>query len=101
MRELSLLGVINPAPAQQCESSCTISPSSTTAAHLGVIRPGWDVEGGVDAQNVGGHCFFSTAYGERLPGWRSWEGMQTAKEQGDRIDMLFDLDQGSMAVCWR
>ena len=69
--------------------------------HLGVIRPGWDVEGGVDAQNVGGHCFFSTAYGERLPGWRSWEGMQTAKEQGDRIDMLFDLDQGSMAVCWR
>ena len=52
----------------------------------------------MDAQNVGGHCFYSTAYGERLPGWRSWEGMQTAKEQGDRIDMLFDLDQGNMAV---
>ena len=29
-----------------------------------------------------------------------WEGMQTAKEPGDRIGMLLDLDQGSMTV-WK
>ena len=27
---------------------------------LGVIRPGWDVEGGASAQNGDGHCFYST-----------------------------------------
>ena len=34
------------------------------------------------------------------PGYGSWDGMQSAKEQGDRIGMLLDLDQGSMAV-WK
>ena len=29
-----------------------------------------------------------------------WEGVQTAKEPGDRIGMLLDLDQGSMTV-WK
>ena len=29
-----------------------------------------------------------------------WEGMNYADEQGDRIGMLLDLDQGSMTV-WK
>jgi hypothetical protein len=28
----------------------------------------------------------------------SWEGMQGAREEGDRIGMLLDLDQGTMTV---
>ena len=66
---------------------------------LGVIRPGWDVEAGVNAYNVDGHCFYRTATGDRFPGNHDWEGRQTAK-QGDRIDMLLDLDQGSIIV-WK
>ena len=67
---------------------------------FGVIRPGWDVEGGEDAEDVDGHCFYYTASGLRFPGYRDWEGMQAAREQGDRIGMLLDLDQGSMTV-WK
>ena len=33
-------------------------------------------------------------------GLRDWEGMQAVREQGDRIGMLLDLDQGSMSV-WK
>ena len=65
---------------------------------LGVIWPGWDVEGGVIAFSVGGHCFYGTFHGERLAGQRNWQGRRSAKEQGDRIGMLLDLDQGSMTV---
>jgi hypothetical protein len=68
--------------------------------HFGVIRLGWDVEGGAHAYNVDGHCFYSTAYGARFPGGSDWEGKQDAQEQGDRIGMLLDLDQGSMSV-WK
>jgi hypothetical protein len=64
---------------------------------FGVIRPGWEVEGGRDAQSVDGHCFYWTADGERFPGSHNWEGRQGAIE-GDRIGMLLDLDQGSMTV---
>ena len=28
----------------------------------------------------------------------TWEGMQSAEDDGDRIGMLLDLDQGSMTV---
>ena len=35
---------------------------------FGVIRPGWDVEGGVDAEYVDGHCFYDTSSGSRFPG---------------------------------
>eukprot|EP01046_Picozoa_sp_COSAG06_P015469 COSAG06_NODE_993_length_11161_cov_12.065359_4_plen_481_part_00 len=63
-----------------------------------LIRPGWDVEGGRDAQVVGGHCFYDTWSGRRFPDGYRWEGMQPADEQGDRIGMLLDLDQGSMTV---
>ena len=72
------------------------------ACGLGVVRPGWDVEGGADAaEDVDGHCFYmySEVDGRRSPGYSAWEGRQTAK-QGDRIGMLLDLDQGSMTV-WK
>ena len=67
--------------------------------YFGVIRPGWDVEGGADADEVHGHCFYYTGRGQRFPGNSAWEGMQGAN-QGDRIAMLLDLDQGSMTV-WK
>ena len=73
---------------------------------FGVVRPGWDVEGGVDAEYVDGHCFYYTANGRFLRcfdgfnDYSDWEGMQHAQEQGDRIGMLLDLDQGSMTV-WK
>jgi hypothetical protein len=65
---------------------------------FGVIRPGWDVEGGKDAQYVDGHCFYGTYSGCRYPGYHDWEGRQNAREEGDRIGMVLDLDQGSMTV---
>ena len=64
---------------------------------FGVIRPGWNMETGPFAQLVVGNCFYNTGSGYRYPGARHWEGMQGA-EQGDRIGMLLDLDQGSMTV---
>jgi hypothetical protein len=64
----------------------------------GVIRPGWDVEGGENAAGVDDHCFYYTGNGLRFPGGHGWEGMQPADEEGDRIGMLLDLDQGSMTV---
>jgi hypothetical protein len=66
-------------------------------AFFGVIRPGWDVEGGLDAPHVDGHCFYTAYSGLRCPGSYRWEAKQDAK-QGDRIGMLLDLDQGSMTV---
>ena len=42
---------------------------------LAVLRPGWDVEGGVGAFNADGHCFYFTANGWRCPGNRTWEGV--------------------------
>ena len=51
-------------------------------------------------QHVDGHSFYFTYSGSRYPGANVWEGKQTAREQGDRIGMLLDLDQGSLAV-WK
>jgi hypothetical protein len=65
--------------------------------YFGAIRPGWDVEGGKLAHAVDGHCFYYTAYGLRFPDGRDWEGKQDAQD-GDRIGLLLDLDQGSMTV---
>ena len=67
---------------------------------FGVVRPGWDVEEEALAYDPDGHCFYHTYSGRRFPGYHDWEGSQTAKEQGDRIGMLLDLDQGSMSV-WK
>ena len=66
---------------------------------FGVIRPGWDVRRDLGAHNVDDHCFYHTGTGCRLPD-SSWEGMQPAREQGARIGLLVDLDQGSMTV-WK
>ena len=66
---------------------------------FGVIRPGWDVEGGRGAEEGADHCFYSTLYGIYKPSNKRWEGVQRA-EEGDRIGMLLDLDQGSMTV-WK
>jgi hypothetical protein len=66
--------------------------------NFGVIRPGWDVEGGKQAHNVDGHCFYCTGNGHCFPGNHDWEGRQSANEEGDRIGMLLDLDQGTMTV---
>jgi hypothetical protein len=65
--------------------------------HFGAIRADWDVEGGVNAHAVQGHCFYNAYNGERYPGDSDWEGMQAAK-QGDRIGLLLDLDAGSLTV---
>jgi hypothetical protein len=52
---------------------------------FGVIRPGWDVEGGMSAQLYTGHCFYHTRRGTRWPGRHKWEGRQGAYEDDDRI----------------
>ena len=43
-------------------------------------------------------CFYWTHNGQHFPGYNDWEGMQTASDEGDRIDMLLDLGAGSMSV---
>jgi hypothetical protein len=47
---------------------------------------------------VAGHCFYGTYDGRRFPDAAVWPGKQPAREQGVRIGMLLDLDQGSMTV---
>ena len=37
--------------------------------------------------------------GRCQPGDWDWDWMQPAREQGDRIGMLLDLDQGSLTAC--
>eukprot|EP01043_Picozoa_sp_COSAG02_P065196 COSAG02_NODE_9763_length_2117_cov_2.583746_1_plen_359_part_00 len=72
-----------------------------TCMMFGVIRPGWGVEGEDTASRPvsGDACFYFTKNGETHPDEPSymWSGMQPA-EAGDRIGLLLDLDQGSMAV---
>ena len=56
---------------------------------FGVVRPGWDVEGGATAHTVdNGHCLqlLTTAYnGRRNPGHTGWEGSQLVMTPGDHI----------------
>ena len=65
---------------------------------FGVIRPGWDVEGGKEVHHVDDHYLYYTFLGSGFPGYHNWEGMQGAEEEGDRIGLLLDLDQGTMTV---
>ena len=44
------------------------------------------------------HCYYATYNGMCYPGANDWEGLQSAREQDDRIGMLLDLDQGTMTV---
>ena len=64
---------------------------------FGVARPDCLLDGGV-GDTVDGHVY-ATNTGGCFPDHLHWEGMQGA-EQGDRIGMLLDLDQGSMTV-WK
>ena len=68
---------------------------------FGAILPRWDVQGvRAGRPQYGGmlHCFYSTRDGGRYPSGYKWKGMQEAKEEGDRIGMLLDLDQGCMTI---
>ena len=95
---------------------------------FGVIRPGGDLDEGTDDHHAlvvrdpflltpsseaetavrrenadleeDGHCFYNTGSGRRWPGRTDWEGRQGAKQQGDRIGILLDLDQGCMTL-WK
>ena len=50
-------------------SLCAVHSGGSGSQPL-VIRPGWDVEGGTEAEyNMDGHCFYDTDDGDRLPGW--------------------------------
>ena len=62
---------------------------------FGVVRPGWNVEGGHDAYDIEGHCFYFSQCGQRCPGVHSWVGMQPARE-GDTIGLTLDLERGTM-----
>ena len=74
-------------------------PSHVLRMSFGVIRPGWDVEGGENAHRVDGHCFYYTGNGWCYPGSAdNWEGSQSAEDEDDRIGLLLDLDQGTMTV---
>eukprot|EP01047_Picozoa_sp_COSAG01_P077308 COSAG01_NODE_13877_length_1524_cov_1.363509_1_plen_294_part_00 len=60
---------------------------------------------GSNAELVDGHCFFSTRYGRRYPGFNlggstagyNWAGRQGATN-GDRIGLLLDTVGGSLSV---
>ena len=67
---------------------------------FGVVGSDWDVEGGMNSYNIDGHCFYQTFDGRRFPGSTDCEGQQPARQHGDRIGMLLDLDQGSMTA-WK
>eukprot|EP01046_Picozoa_sp_COSAG06_P091810 COSAG06_NODE_38079_length_427_cov_2.060976_1_plen_125_part_10 len=63
----------------------------------GLILDGWDVAGGRNAHDVGGHCFFYTSDGARWPGGHTdWPGSQPASAKGDRVGMRLDLGAGSL-----
>ena len=70
---------------------------------VGVIRAGWEVPGleeDDELQSAEGTACTTTGAGLAGPARRGWDGMQYARENGDRIGMLLDLDQGSMTV-WK
>ncbi len=68
--------------------------------YFGVIRPGWDVEGGKNAQNQPEHCFYyavnGACYPERNQDWVGARGLDGSPHTC--VGLLIDLDVGSMTV---
>lgn len=79
---------------------------------LGVIRPHYDPveqraawmgsssesdDEETNNQDSNDRCFYCTGLGWHYP-YSDWEGRESAKEQGDCVGLLLDLDQGSMTV---
>ena len=68
---------------------------------FGLVRPGYDVDGGALAEDVVGHCFYDVGNGDLWPGPRSWEGQEDWQgdgEEGDTIGMLLDFDDGTLTI---
>ena len=68
---------------------------------FGLVRPGFDVDGGALAEDVVGHCFYDVGNGDLWPGPRSWEGQEDWQgdgEEGDTIGMLLDFDDGTLTI---
>jgi len=61
------------------------------SAFLGVSD---ELHGGTDGSTT---TFYAPTQGSSFPGGKDWTGMQTA-EEGDRIGLLLDIDQGSLTV---
>lgn len=73
------------------------------AMYFGVMRPGWPIRGdGFHSYpfTVHEHCFFDTTDGGAYPYDIGWSGMEQANE-GDRIGMLLDLDQGGTMTVYK
>jgi hypothetical protein len=67
---------------------------------FGLVRPGYDVDGGAITEDVDGHCFYDVSNGDLWPGPRSWEGQGWTEggEEGDTIGMLLDFDDGTLTI---
>lgn len=67
---------------------------------FGLVRPGYDVDGGAITEDVDGHCFYDLSNGDLWPGPRSWEGQGWTEggEEGDTIGMLLDFDDGTLTI---
>jgi hypothetical protein len=67
---------------------------------FGLVRPGYDVDGGAITEDVDGHCFYDVSNGDLWPGPRSWEGQNYTVDgdEGDAIGMLLDFDDGTLTI---
>eukprot|EP01043_Picozoa_sp_COSAG02_P072534 COSAG02_NODE_13706_length_1359_cov_0.989683_1_plen_174_part_10 len=67
--------------------------------YLGAMAADWDVGNGSDVEQAEqGGCFYSTNGGKCYPSGEDWDGSQSAKEEGDRIGLLLDLDDRCMTM---
>ncbi len=67
--------------------------------YLGAMAADWDAENVSDVEQAEhGGVFYSTNGGKCYPSGEDWNGSQSAKQEGDRIGMLLDLDDRCMTV---